>query len=431
METNFTALDYTTNATTTSLNASSSYTTGGIETFSSLDGFITDSCNMTPSGSTNWDLLLAIEEKKTNMLISTLIYMSVLMGLGFLGNTLVIVVYTVRIQKGTTRIFILALAVADILNNMLGMSGEIIDITQHFTFTSSVMCRFIRFNNYITVFSSIFILIAVAIDRYRRVCRPHSKQITVCGAKAMVAFAVFFASLITVPALILNGVREFVLEEYCIEAYECTFMNAWNDTPYPHIFIGTQFLMFVASCCIVLILYILIGRTIFIHSRFSFRDSFLRKKKNKVEIAQIVPLAANPVSYAAASRIAEPNDSASDAPSGYGESEADALNIARKSILITRKRKIQKSRKIKNRTTLMLVAISLVFILSCLPYLSISVMKRLDSEYVSSLTEFQLKVHNIFLRSYFINSAANPIIYSFFNARFRTEVMGLFCPSRY
>lgn len=73
------------------------------------------------------------------------------------------------------------------------------------------------------------------------------------------------------------------------------------------------------------------------------------------------------------------------------------------------------------RTTLMLFLISLVYLLSFLPYLVLMIMKVLDKESLSGRGGSWEVAHNVLLRSYFINSMANPIIYSFCSRTFRKE----------
>lgn len=73
------------------------------------------------------------------------------------------------------------------------------------------------------------------------------------------------------------------------------------------------------------------------------------------------------------------------------------------------------------RTTLMLFLITVVYVLSFLPYVVLMVVKVLDEDSLSGRGDGWELAHNILLRSYFINSMANPIIYSFCSRTFRKE----------
>ena len=82
-------------------------------------------------------------------------------------------------------------------------------------------------------------------------------------------------------------------------------------------------------------------------------------------------------------------------------------------------------RKIPTRTTFMMFVLTAVFIVNYLPYLIIvSLRAALDMELL--VDTLGLNVYHIAIRSYFINSAANPLVYSFCSARFRLEFQRFF-----
>jgi hypothetical protein len=84
-----------------------------------------------------------------------------------------------------------------------------------------------------------------------------------------------------------------------------------------------------------------------------------------------------------------------------------------------------KKRRIKSKTTIIAFLVTIVFILSFLPHLSLQVAKMIKKGFDYNLHGSALVAYNIFLRSYFINSAANPFIYGVFNIKFSAEVKRL------
>lgn len=73
------------------------------------------------------------------------------------------------------------------------------------------------------------------------------------------------------------------------------------------------------------------------------------------------------------------------------------------------------------RTTLMLFVITLIYIFSFLPHLLLMIFKTLNIDWLSQYGDTGVMLHNLLIRSYFINSASNPIIYSFFSKNFFSE----------
>ena len=74
-----------------------------------------------------------------------------------------------------------------------------------------------------------------------------------------------------------------------------------------------------------------------------------------------------------------------------------------------------------NRATVVAFLVTFVFIVSFLPHLSLIVSRTLVKDFDLNLEGAGLCAYNIFIRSYFVNSVANPIIYGFMNTEFRKE----------
>jgi hypothetical protein len=59
----------------------------------------------------------------------------------------------------------------------------------------------------------------------------------------------------------------------------------------------------------------------------------------------------------------------------------------------------------------MLFVITVIFIISFLPYLIISVLDAVDVEFWNDMPIGELVIFNLLMRTYFINNMINPIIY--------------------
>ena len=78
--------------------------------------------------------------------------------------------------------------------------------------------------------------------------------------------------------------------------------------------------------------------------------------------------------------------------------------------------------------TVIMLVITIIFIVSFLPYLSLIIWRSYSKEHeVNIMTDAQLLWLQIGLRSYFLNSSLNPLIYGFFNSNFRAFFYGLVC----
>ncbi|KAK6167658.1 hypothetical protein SNE40_021632 [Patella caerulea] len=80
----------------------------------------------------------------------------------------------------------------------------------------------------------------------------------------------------------------------------------------------------------------------------------------------------------------------------------------------------------ETRTTVIAFLVTTVFVISYLPYLGLIFARIFNKDFDHDIRGSALAAYNLFLRSYFVNSAANPIIYGFLNFRFRQEVKRVF-----
>ena len=72
------------------------------------------------------------------------------------------------------------------------------------------------------------------------------------------------------------------------------------------------------------------------------------------------------------------------------------------------------------RVTLLMVIVTVIFIVSFLPYLSIAVWIAIEGRDTSLfLSKAELVPYHIWVRSYLLHSALNPWIYGIFNSQFR------------
>ncbi|KAH9507620.1 hypothetical protein Btru_051634 [Bulinus truncatus] len=73
------------------------------------------------------------------------------------------------------------------------------------------------------------------------------------------------------------------------------------------------------------------------------------------------------------------------------------------------------------KTTLMMFIVTLVFFIGFLPFISLNVFLSVAPEKVVALEGFGLAMYQLFFNFYLLNSAANPIVYSFVDQKFRKE----------
>ncbi|XP_047559593.1 neuropeptide FF receptor 1 [Lutra lutra] len=288
------------------------------------------------------------------------------------GNALVcFVVLKNRHMRTVTNMFILNLAVSDLLVGIFCMPTTLVDnLITGWPFDNAT-CKMSGLVQGMSVSASVFTLVAIAVERFRCIVHPFREKLTV--RKALVAIAVIWALalLIMCPsAVTLTVTRE-----------EHHFMVDARNRSYP-----------LYSCW------------------EAWPEKGMRRVYTTVLFSHIylAPLALIVLMYA---RIARKLCKASGPARAGGETAPQGRPGARR----------------RARVVHMLVMVALVFTLSWLPLWALLLL--ID---YSQLSEPQLHLVTVYAFPFahwlaFFNSSANPIIYGYFNENFRRGFQAAFC----
>ncbi|XP_006889106.1 PREDICTED: neuropeptide FF receptor 1 [Elephantulus edwardii] len=279
------------------------------------------------------------------------------------GNALVCcIVLKNRHMRTVTNMFILNLAVSDLLVGIFCMPTTLVDnLITGWPFDNTT-CKMSGLVQGMSVSASVFTLVAIAVERFRCIVHPFREKLTLQKALAIIAVIWALALLIMCPsAITLTVMRD-----------EHHFMVDAHNRSYP------MYLCWEA-----------------------WPDKGMRRVYTTVLFSHIylAPLALIVFMYA---RIARKLCKAS-GPARGGEVEAEGGRAARRRV----------------RVVHMLVMVAVLFTLSWLPLWALLLL--IDYE---QLSEPQLHLVTVYAFPFahwlaFSNSSANPIIYGYFNENFR------------
>ncbi|KAL3887919.1 hypothetical protein ACJMK2_000304 [Sinanodonta woodiana] len=433
------------------------------------------------------DLLQRMNDDISIVLIPVFIYMGVLMLTGFVGNTLVCYFYGYRTKTNPTTCFIVVLAVFDVMNCIISMPLEIVDIRFFYFFPDVIACKVLRTISYVCTVSSGTILIAIATERYRKICLPFKKQITVLQAKFICVISTLIAIVISWPSIVLYSVVPVdvpVPGSETIQAYDCTTVKVESLRIYLLAFSAIQFLLFIISCITLIVLYVLIYKQLIRVKKN--RNRFMSPNDNNASLStlstrvmerNVLEMEQNTQKVVTkvqtmdekmkteTSILKATSTHVDQDKSGYNEEREMIVESEGKASIISPQEKnrdaLEKSGKTMERiscnksssftkalnstrivshlaqrkskdtnsdkyTTIMLL-ITVVFIVSFLPYLCLSMWQNFSKDYVvNRMSDLQIVFFSIGIRSYFLNSVLNPFIYGFFNLKFREFIASVF-----
>ena len=338
----------------------------------------------------NWTLAKRINSEQP--LLPVVCSTGVLLLTGVIGNGLVIYVYSRKPKTTTNRVFILALSILDFLSCSVVIPFEIYDMTHSYTFTIIALCKLARFSEFLLILAAGFTLVAISIDRYVHLCRYKSRfLLSASRAKKVCALCVVLGAVISLPLLRFAGpeIIELLVDDTNVTTCGCTTFKDKNEKGgkiYTYIlmtvFLGALVTMLVSYCFIGFTLY---GRRngatknglTFIASPEETKQLNKQTKKNK------------------------------QTKQNKQMKKQESFAIGKSSISL-------------NGPTVVFFTVTLVFVTGFLPHLSVRVLRFLHVAFDGD-TSMDL-LYNFLVRSYLINSVANPFIYSIIHKRFREEL---------
>ncbi|XP_034048508.1 neuropeptide FF receptor 2-like [Thalassophryne amazonica] len=300
-----------------------------------------------------------------------------------LGNGVVcFIVVRSKNMCTVTNIFILNLAISDLLVGIFCMPTTLVDnIITGWPF-GSVVCKLSGLVQGISVSASVFTLVAIAIDRFRCIVYPFKQRFTIATSKLIIVIIWLLAVSITCP----SGVMLQVTKEQTVQIIHSSNNETqpfywchenWPNQEMRKIYTTILFAnIYLAPLSLIVIMYVRISFTLF--------------------KTTIPPLQGSKIQF-----------------EGGNNSIKLSMESCHKN---SRKKKV----------ILMLLVVALLFTLSWLPLWTLMML----SDY-ASLTEYQYRVINIYVYPLahwlaFFNSSVNPIIYGFFNENFRRGFQAAF-----
>ncbi|KAJ0012931.1 hypothetical protein NQD34_017265 [Periophthalmus magnuspinnatus] len=300
------------------------------------------------------------------------------------GNGIVcFIVLRSRNMRTVTNLFILNLAISDLLVGIFCMPTTLVDnIITGWPF-GSVVCKLSGMVQGISVSASVFTLVAIAVDRFRCIVYPFKQKLTIATSKMIIAIIWVLAVFIMCPSGVMLQVtkeKNFLIvsghDNSTRPFYWCR--ENWPNQEMRKIYTTVLFAnIYLAPLSLIVIMYARIGFILFNTAIPPLRGSGNENGSGSVK----------------------------------NKSSTDSRHT------ITRKKK---------RVIMMLLVVALLFILSWLPLWTLMML----SDY-ASLTEHQYRIINIYVYPFahwlaFFNSSINPIIYGFFNENFRRGFQAAF-----
>lgn len=348
-----------------------------------------------------------------NQIPTTIGILIVISLIGSIGNILVLIIYSQKRDKSTANQFIKTLAMSDCIVCLLIIPYTIYIEFNDWKISIDMICKCYYFlNNTSIPFGSLLITL-IAVDRYLCICYPFLSLMTLKRSKICVV--IFFMLSLISGVLSVFQVKVFTVVKNVPDSNLTTFQSECidvtryqNATKYEQIFFSIvqkyQLVSYATCICVVICLYVLIYRSVLAAARKKARLKGLSKSTSCFLCQKF--------RYSRSLKYtnSEKNTIETEVPCQTNE-ELSRPGPSMNEIAI--KKKFKETILMQNfKTALMLFVVALTYIVTFLPACLM----------VNGVMILYLPVFYM----YYINNAANPIIYGFMNKNFREDVINFF-----
>ncbi|XP_062582162.1 uncharacterized protein LOC134243943 [Saccostrea cucullata] len=285
----------------------------------------------------------------------------------------------------------------------MGQCGE-----RRVVFVWEYACKFLYFFTWSTSTVSAAMLLVIAINRYLKVCRPNSTQMTSSKRKLALGCTVLLSTAITLPLFHFMGPIEGSLDinNATINVTTCGVKKELAGVS-SRIYFFFELLLSLINMILTVALYIPIGITIY-QKFHSIRNSKRVKKLLGITNSEMSDVGTS--------------DDTSETTKVNNVNYKDALqNVLDTSVC---ERKNSHRRRIRHNFTSMFVTIVLVYVLSYLPtFILIILPSKNPFAFWFYRDDVSLNILVILKRSFIINHIVNPLVYGYFDLHFRSLFM--------
>ncbi|XP_045162472.1 orexin receptor type 2-like [Mercenaria mercenaria] len=367
-----------------------------------------------------------LNEDIQRIVLPTIVFIGAEMVLGFVGNLLFLYVFGFRYHVCNYKYFVLSLAVIDILTTVTTMPGEMITQIYWYVYSVNLVCKVKSFCNVFTLTAEALCLLAIAIDRYRKVCRPLAWQIKTKCAKIICFCIPVVAFFIALPTPFLWGERTLLktYKNMTLNVTICEKDDKFESTNYPLIYIS------IVSGIISAILAFMFSRYAYVFGTIikERRRSKKIKQNHPVGLKFLVQTSPSSVTSDEANRCEEASDSGvidigETSTTSGSQQPSSLLNAAQSDVSKSEKlrkhsARLRKSKRVRRKTLIMFI-VTLVFIVTTIVYLILVSIIASTDDILQKLNDASKAVYFFFLRLYFINHVINPFIYGVLDPEFK------------
>uniref|UniRef100_A0A3B1K013 G protein-coupled receptor 83 n=1 Tax=Astyanax mexicanus TaxID=7994 RepID=A0A3B1K013_ASTMX len=214
---------------------------------------------------------------------------SIIIIISLIGNTAVChVVMKTKRMRSVTSIFIVNLAVADILITILNTPFTLVRFVYSTWVFGKAMCHVSRFAQYCSVHVSVLTLVAIAIDRHQVVMHPMKQRMSWLQGVVWVAVIWVMASCFSLPHAIYQTLLrfEFKVRMVCLPNFPHP-----SDLFWKYLDLTTFILLFVLPLATISVAYIVVAKKVWMRNAIgdvTLAQSMAHRRRKKMTMKMLM-----------------------------------------------------------------------------------------------------------------------------------------------
>lgn len=213
-------------------------------------------------------LIEQLNDEIAKLYLPVTIYIAVLLLLGLAGNMLVCYYYGAVGKNSASSVYIISLAVYDLLVCCVCMPTEITDIYFYYTFENDAACKVLKFLSYFSTIGSNFVLVAIARDRFKKICTLSDQQVTTKCARYTCVVCGLASAITSFPVLLLSQSTSIKIENkhgLDLQGLSCTTLYNAKYKVYIWVFLAILFIGFVLLSIYIITVYVNVSIKLYKH----------------------------------------------------------------------------------------------------------------------------------------------------------------------
>lgn len=154
-----------------------------------------------------------------------------------IGNSAVLHIFRTKYKKSNYRFFVLLLALFDMGTGIVFGVKEQFRLQRVYYGGTSVSCQILNYVGHSVGIGTIFTVLFIAVERYKKICTPFQTQFTIAQSVRFCVFSITISAILNIPTIFIFGKREIKIEN--INASRCCVLKRLDGTIFPILYFGS------------------------------------------------------------------------------------------------------------------------------------------------------------------------------------------------